>query len=214
MQTEERKAYLRENMKRLRSNPEYRLKEAKQKKEWYTENKEKSKQNNKMYRLTHKAEVSQNHVDWVNKNREALKLYRKAYRLTENGRAKIQRNDRNKVRKRRQNDPNFVLYGLLQASIINSVKYQNSKKSGRTIELLNCTIEKFKQHLESKFHVNTRTGEMMTWNNRGKLGWHIDHIIPRIAFDLKEPSEQRRCFHWTNLQPLWWWENLEKGDKY
>jgi hypothetical protein len=75
----------------------------------------------------------------------------------------------------------------------------------RTEELLGCTISFFIKHLEKHF----RPG--MSWENYGK--WHIDHIIPCAAFDLGDPSQQRQCFHYTNLRPLWAIQNLKKHHK-
>jgi len=54
----------------------------------------------------------------------------------------------------------------------------------------------------------------MNWNNYGYYGWHIDHIKPCSSFDLSKDLEQRKCFHYTNLQPLLAKDNLEKGAKY
>lgn len=54
----------------------------------------------------------------------------------------------------------------------------------------------------------------MSWENRGNFGWHVDHIKPCASFDLTKPEEQAKCFHYTNLQPLWARENIAKGDKY
>lgn len=79
------------------------------------------------------------------------------------------------------------------------------KKSAGTIALLGCSISAFRAHLEKQF----RPG--MSWDARGL--WHIDHIKPCAKFDLKDPSQQRACFHFSNLQPLWAEENLQKGDK-
>ena len=62
--------------------------------------------------------------------------------------------------------------------------------------------------MESKFT------EGMSWENQGKNGWHIDHKKPCSKFDLSKPEEQKKCFHFTNLQPLWWEDNLKKSDKY
>lgn len=53
----------------------------------------------------------------------------------------------------------------------------------------------------------------MSWENYGVGGWHIDHIIPCASFELTDGDEQRKCFHYSNLQPLWWFHNLEKSDK-
>jgi hypothetical protein len=64
-----------------------------------------------------------------------------------------------------------------------------------------------KKHLEQQFK------EGMTWENYGTMGWHIDHINPCSSFDLTLQEERKKCFHYTNLQPLWWWENTSKGNR-
>lgn len=43
----------------------------------------------------------------------------------------------------------------------------------------------------------------MTWDNYGFKGWHIDHKIPCLSFNLTDIDQQKKCFHYTNLQPLW-----------
>jgi hypothetical protein len=69
-------------------------------------------------------------------------------------------------------------------------------------------MEKLFAHLEAQF----RDG--MSWDNYGRYGWHIDHIIPCSSFDLTDTDQQRKCFHYTNLQPLWAHENLSKGPRF
>lgn len=49
----------------------------------------------------------------------------------------------------------------------------------------------------------------MSWDNYGER--HVDHIKPCAKFDLSKPDEQRACFHYTNLQPLWAKDNIAKG---
>src|SRR5258708_6680707 len=51
----------------------------------------------------------------------------------------------------------------------------------------------------------------MTWENYGRHGWHVDHIRPCNSFDLSDQTELRKCFHFTNLQPLW---AAEKGKSH
>ena len=63
-------------------------------------------------------------------------------------------------------------------------------------------MEELKIHIEGKFV------EGMTWENHGS--WHLDHVRPCCSFDLKNEEEQKKCFHYTNLQPLWAVENLSK----
>lgn len=78
---------------------------------------------------------------------------------------------------------------------------------GRTKNLLGCSIKFLKKHLESQFKLG------MSWDNYGLYGWHVDHIRPCASFDLSKPEEQRKCFHYTNLQPLWAEENNRKRAK-
>jgi hypothetical protein len=77
-----------------------------------------------------------------------------------------------------------------------------------TLELLGCTIQELKIHLESQFE------EGMSWENYSKAGWHVDHIRPCASFDLTDPTQQKQCFHYSNLQPLWAKDNLSKGSKW
>ena len=81
------------------------------------------------------------------------------------------------------------------------------KKHGTTYELLGCTIEEFREYFKSLF---TRG---MSWKKLLAAEIHIDHIRPCVSFDLTKESEQRKCFHYTNLQPLWAKDNLSKGAK-
>ena len=81
------------------------------------------------------------------------------------------------------------------------------RKADSSISLIGCTGEQLKLHLESQFQKG------MTWDNYGHKGWHIDHIKPCSSFDLTDPEQQKVCFHYTNLQPLWALDNLIKSDK-
>ena len=82
------------------------------------------------------------------------------------------------------------------------------KKKTSAIKMLGCTIPQFLKYLESKF----RDG--MDWTTWGIDGWHMDHVRPCASFDLRNESEQRACFHFTNIQPLWAYENHSKHARY
>jgi hypothetical protein len=98
----------------------------------------------------------------------------------------------------------FRLKSCLRSRIICVLK--GTIKSAPTLKLLGVNnLEEIWKHLEKSFKPG------MTRKNHGK--WHIDHIRPCSSFDLTKPSEQRECFHYTNLQPLWASENLAKGSK-
>lgn len=83
------------------------------------------------------------------------------------------------------------------------VAYKKSK-----LELLGCIGEELKIWIENQFT------EGMSWDKLGTNGIHIDHIKPICAFDLSSEEEQKRGFHFTNLQPLWGEDNLSKGGNF
>ena len=84
-----------------------------------------------------------------------------------------------------------------------AVLRSGGSNSDSTMNLTGCTRAQLLSHLELKF---TRG---MSLSNYGK--WHIDHIVPCSRFDLRNADEQRKCFHFTNLQPLWELDNISKG---
>jgi len=134
------------------------------------------------------------------------KLYQKEYTK------KYRKTKQRKLYKKLYQKQNSIMLSLRNR--INKV-IKNNVKSKHTIELLGCSIKQLKQHLESQF----KSG--MSWNNhgtghhgKGMQEWHIDHIKPCASFDLSKAEEQLKCFHYTNLQPLWANENLTKADKY
>jgi hypothetical protein len=49
----------------------------------------------------------------------------------------------------------------------------------------------------------------MNFENYGKNGWHIDHIIPLSSASTEK--EIIKLCHYSNLQPLWWDDNIRKG---
>lgn len=145
---------------------------------------------------------------YYERNRDKIliqqKIYGASYRKTE----QYKKNRKKYIKKYQQKqrlDPSYVIRDNLSRRIRSAIKHNYKNQS--TLDLLGCSIEQLKLHLEQQF----KTG--MSWDNYGMYGWHIDHIKPCSSFDLTNPVEQKNCFHYTNLQPLWAKENLSKGNK-
>ncbi len=138
-------------------------------------------------------------------NREKYLIRQKQRSKTPEFRKRVNERDKN----RRRTDLNYRIRGRIVARIKRALNNHKNKykKSESTLELLGCSIEFLRIYLQSKFTAG------MNWENHGYYSWHIDHIIPCAAFDLSDPEQQKKCFHYSNLQPLWWRDNLSKGSK-
>lgn len=103
----------------------------------------------------------------------------------------------------RECDPLSHLRCIVAGRIYDALK---AKKSKKTMEYVGCTVQKLKEHIEQKFKPD------MTWKNYGSL-WQIDHIIP-IKFENPTLYDVIRRLHYTNLQPLYVLDNLQKGNRW
>lgn len=103
-------------------------------------------------------------------------------------------------RKRRQTDHAFKILCRLRGRLYSALK--GKRKSATTKALLGCSVDECRKYIEAQFL------EGMNWENT-----HIDHIVPCASFNLEDPEQQRRCFHFTNLQPLIARDNIYKGSK-
>jgi hypothetical protein len=155
--------------------------------------------------------------DYQQKNKDHKRIYDMNYRTNNRDRlCKIKQeyfqNNKdyfyNYIKTRLETNINYKLSFTIRSRIRSAIKNQYGEKAYKSPELLGCTIEEARLHIESQFK------DGMTWENHGLYGWHIDHIRPCASFDLSDPEQQKQCFHYTNLQPLWADENLQKGDKW
>tara|TARA_R100000008_G_C3548795_1_gene149133 strand:+ start:57 stop:1031 length:975 start_codon:yes stop_codon:yes gene_type:complete len=104
-------------------------------------------------------------------------------------------------------DPIKVLRRRISNAMRHSLKYNGIKKTNKTFSLLGFTKYELKEHLESQFT------DGMSWDNMSE--WHIDHIIPVSAFkiDSVEHPDFHTCWALGNLRPMWAKDNLSKGNK-
>jgi len=165
------------------------------------DNKEKIKIYQKKYRKEHKEQAKKYMKKYYIKNKH--KLIRKS--RTYYSQIKNQFTLKRKLYKNLhlKNNIQFKIKENLRKRITNAIK--GNIKSLHTMFLIGCEIDYLMYYLQSQFKSD------MSWSNYGK--WHIDHIKPCASFDLSKPKEQRKCFHYTNLQPLWAGENIRKGKK-
>ncbi len=168
-------------------------------KEYADKNKEKISKQKKQYYIDHKEILKQKSKKHRENNPEYHKKYQKIY--NQNSIYKVKRNKLRKIRY--DTDISFKIKVVLRARIVSILK--GNIKSLNTMFLIGCEIDYLMYHIQNKFT------EGMLWDNYGL--WHIDHKLPCASFDLSDPEEQRKCFHYSNLQPLWAKENLKKGSK-
>lgn len=99
---------------------------------------------------------------------------------------------------------NFRLQACLRTNFRSAIK--RNWKSGKALGLLGCSIDEFKAWVSGWFEPG------MSWDNYGQ--WHIDHHRPCASFDLCDPNQQQRCFHYLNMRPMWALDNIRKGAKW
>lgn len=92
---------------------------------------------------------------------------------------------------------------IMSRNVIRKALYKGGyTKRSRTYEILGCSYDDFKTHIENLFQNG------MNWDNR--YLWDIDHIVP---ISLAESEQEMVVLnHYTNLRPLWKNENGYKSD--
>ena len=137
--------------------------------------------------------------------REYNKTHKEERKARDKSNREYNRQRENEYRRNRYaNDPEFRILLSCRTRIRKALEGIGDKVAP-TKELIGCSTEDLKKHLESQFV------EGMSWDNYGE--WHIDHIKPCASYDLTDPEEQKACFHYENMQPLWAFDNLSKGTK-
>lgn len=172
-------------------------------KEWRIKNKDKQEKYNKERWIYKKDECIERNKKYWEENKERLTVRNKEY--YEENKSKIINKNVDYERNRTKEDELYKLTKQYRTRTKMAFKQKEFEKPTKTTDLIGCSPEEFKKYLESKFT------EGMTWENRGLKGWHLDHIIPLSSAKTKEELE-KLCHH-TNIQPLWWQDNLKKGSK-
>jgi len=209
---EENKEKIREYKRKYNQKNKERLKE--RRKKYQQENKEVLSVKAKEYRERNKERSKRYLKQWYKQNAEKVKQYRednkeyiskKCKEYREKNKKEINEKNYQYRKHRRKTDLNTKIRDVLRSRLQKALK--NGQKTGSAVRDLGCTIPELKVYLESKFQPG------MSWENWSKDGWHVDHIIPLSSFDLANREELLKACHYTNLQPLWATDNLQKSNK-
>jgi len=197
---ERKKAYRKQNAEKIKEQGKAYYEQNREKiKAWREQNAEKIKERHKAYREQNREKIKERKKAYRKQNAEKLKGQMKAYHKQNRDKARIYQ------RNKRKTDPNFRLANNLRGRVRQALN--GKSKSKNTLKLLGCSVDFLKKYLENQFQAG------MSWDNYGYNGWHIDHILPCASFDLSDPKQQQKCFHYSNLQPLWAKDNISKGAK-
>jgi hypothetical protein len=171
-------------------------------------NKERIYENNNKWRVENKEYIKEYYqknkdkkVKYYLKNKEKIAESKKKY--YQNNKEEINNKAKTYNKKRKEIDSLFKLKCNTRVLIGNSIKNKGYTKQSKTFKILGCSYEDFKKHLERQFTKG------MTWENQGQ--WHLDHIYPVSL--AKDEQEVIKLNHYTNFQPLWAKDNLEKHNK-
>jgi len=147
---------------------------------------------------------------WKENNPEKVKSSQKKWREKQNEYSKLwKENNPEKVkenRKKYRTNPKTKLTESVRRRIKKYMLIKNITKRNKTFEIVGCSPDELKNYLEGLFV------DVMSWDNYGLYGWHIDHKIPLSSANTEE--ELLSLCHFTNLQPMWAQDNLKKGKSF
>lgn len=188
---------------------------AKNRKEWAEKNREKLRLKSTEYYANNREKRIAQQKQSITKHSEAIKIRRKADRLArkdilnarwnayyaahpeklkeKNAKYLPRRLELRKIR--RASNPVEKLKDACRTRTRWALSLAGVQKHDHTFDLIGCTPNELKAHLESKFN------RMMNWDNYGTY-WEIDHIVAVSKFNLEKEEELFKAFHYTNCQPL------------
>jgi len=174
----------------------------------YANNKEKMKESHENWRKVNQEKVNEY---WRKryKNEEQLRVQKQNYRKENIEVIRVYR--RKYFKERKENDVSFKISCLLRSRVNAAIKRSKNFKFGKMKTLLGCSLKELKRHLQKTALINGYND--FDINKYNSSDYHIDHIVPCISFDLSKEDEQRKCFHWSNLQILRAEDNLIKGGR-
>ena len=179
-----------------------------QKKEYYRARVEDMAVKNRKYQQSHKEEINARARNRWAINSGQVKDKKRLY--NEKNKLKLRIYWLQYAKYRYKNDLQFKLARVVRGRLRSAIKGFFVGRKPRTEQLVGCSVENLIKHIESKFT------EGMSWANHGCGSgfWCLDHIKPLASYDLTNREQALNASHYTNLQPLWWMDNIKKSDKF
>ena len=221
---EKNKEKISEMQREYRENNKDRLR--KKKRQYYLENKERITERSQKYRETNRNQINEKALQYYRENkkkilhraREYREKNKEKYRKRERAwreknidrvkelRAAYEKRNRKKInkreRERRNNNPSARINLNLRNRLMQSLRRARLKKENNTFEYISCSPSFLLERLERQRI------------ERGlDASAHVDHMMPLHSFDLSDPEQMRRAWHWSNLSLLSREDNLRKGSK-
>jgi len=179
--------------------------------EHYLKNQEKEKLRSRKYHQDHLEERrekgrarynSEEAHEYYEANKERANATSKKWRA--NNRERVRKIHREWARKQRKTNPHYVIKQRMSTRVRDTIKNHKGIKEMKCLEYIGCSYNELKNHLEKQFT------EGMTWEKFMSGEIQIDHIKPCCSFDLSRLEDQKVCFHYTNLCPMWAKDNGRK----
>lgn len=136
--------------------------------------------------------------EYYKKNKDKILKQSKEY-FKKNQKVKQEKNNK-RYKTRRHNDPIFKLSTNLKRNIRAIFKKNGVSKKSKTLDIIGCSYDEFKIHIETKFESWMNWDNYGLYNGKPDYGWDVDHIIPLKT--AKTEEDIIRLNHYTNLQPL------------
>jgi hypothetical protein len=150
----------------------------------------------KAKKINDKVRIRAYQNEWRRENKDKINLYKRNYR-----------------NRRLKNNPLLRLGENIRNRMYKEFKEQDLRKQNHSNEYLGCSFGFLKSYIESLWVEGMNWGNWGRYVEDGPPKWHIDHIIPVTYFDLSKEEEAKKCFHYSNLRPIWADDNISKLDK-
>ena len=179
------------NLRKKYQDPEFAANDRARASQWAKDNPEKHLEKTKRWASKNPENVAKVGKRWYEENKEHVLEVQRKY-----------------TKKRYNEDPNYMLRKRLRSRIYDALRFNSKrgKKAGSHVKDLGCSVNDLISFLETKF------SQDMTWDNHGDA-WEIDHIQPLANFDLTDRKQFLEACHYTNLQPRWIEQHLEKTNR-